>query len=304
LTRSLAAFAALASAAAHAHVVSMSSGELNVEGRRASYELRMPMYELQHVALPERALLDQVKFGDGRRTAGSCRQDRENYVCSAAYEFARPVPDKLEVECTLFRVTVPNHVHLLRATQGSNADQAVFDQRFTRAEVRFRPPSPAEVFARQVFSGAGQLLRSVTGLLFLAALALAARSWREGALLAAMFLAGEWAARPLAPRVPIPLAPAFLDAATALTSAYLAVDVLLLPQSRARWMPVPVLGLIHGLPFAAFPAGYLAGASSIQILAVALATAAALRLPDMLRRILTAGVLAAGLGWFVRLLLR
>ena len=45
------------SSMAFAHVVSMSSGELHVEGRMGSYELRIPMYEVAHVSNPETALL-------------------------------------------------------------------------------------------------------------------------------------------------------------------------------------------------------------------------------------------------------
>jgi hypothetical protein len=35
-------------------MVSMSTGDLKVEGNHASYELRMPMYEIAHVRKPER----------------------------------------------------------------------------------------------------------------------------------------------------------------------------------------------------------------------------------------------------------
>src|SRR5437764_4739514 len=97
----------------YAHVVSMSSGELAVTGRTASFELRMPIYEIQHVTNPETALLDHIKFADGRRTSQSCHVEADYYVCQASYEFPQPIPVKLDVECTLFQVTVPNHVHLL-----------------------------------------------------------------------------------------------------------------------------------------------------------------------------------------------
>ena len=48
-----------------AHMVSMSTGDLKVEGARASYELRMPMYEVAHVHEPEHTLLDHVRFQSG-----------------------------------------------------------------------------------------------------------------------------------------------------------------------------------------------------------------------------------------------
>src|ERR1700681_2716312 len=86
---------------AFAHVVSMSSGELHVNGRTATYELRIPMYEVAHVANPESALLDHIKFEGARRTSSACREQDGTYVCLADYEFERPVSDKIEVECTL-----------------------------------------------------------------------------------------------------------------------------------------------------------------------------------------------------------
>ena len=156
----------------------MSNGELHVNGRTATYELRIPMYEVAHVANPETALLDHVKFEGARRTSSSCQEQDETYVCHANYEFAAPVPDKIEVECTLFQVTVPNHVHLLYAVQGPNSDQEVFDQSFRQAEVRFHPPSRAELIAKAAAAGIARLFKSVSGLLFLAVLVLAARNTR------------------------------------------------------------------------------------------------------------------------------
>ena len=141
---------------AYAHVVSISSGELHVDGRTATYELRIPMYELTHVTHPETALLDQLKFEGARRTSSKCQEQDGTYICRADYEFDQPAPDKIEVECTLFQVTVPNHVHLLYAVQGPNSDQQVFDQSFRQAEVRFHPPSRAELIAKSAAAGIGR----------------------------------------------------------------------------------------------------------------------------------------------------
>jgi hypothetical protein len=299
---SIAPLVLLTAGISQAHVVSMSSGELTVDDRRAIFELRMPMYEMQHVAHPETDLLDHVKFAGGRRISSSCKQDESTYVCTANYEFNRPMPDKLDVECTLFQVTVPNHVHLLHATQGTNGDQVVFDQRFTNVEVRFRPPSPFELMVRDSSAGVVRLVTCVPAMLFVALLALAARSRREAVWLVTLFLGGEWIAKPLAPRVPIGLSPGFLEAAMALTVAYLAVDVLLLPDARSRWAAIPVLGLVHGFWFAAFPASYLTGGSAVQVILAGVLTIGALRLPPTARTIWVAVALAAGLGWFIRLL--
>jgi len=213
------------------------------------------------------------------------------------------VPDKLEVECTLFQVTVPNHVHLLYAVQGPNSDQAVFDQSFRQAEVRFHPPSRAEVIAKDAAAGIARLFKSVSGLLFLVVLVLAARNTREAGILTIAFLAGEWLARPLAPRIPLSFSPEFLEAVLALTVAYLAAEIVFLPESRARWAVVPVLGIAHGLAFAAFPPSYLTAASTAQVILLGVLWLAASRMPSTWRRPAAGVMLVAGIGWFARMLL-
>src|SRR5450755_3629927 len=130
-----------------AHMVSMSNGELKVDGNRAHFELRMPMYEVAHVREPEHTLLDHVRFesGGARATISgqTCRQEQDTYLCTAVYQFPAPV-ETVNVECTLASVTVPNHVHLLRAYRGDKSDQAVFALSYTKAELRFRPPTEFE----------------------------------------------------------------------------------------------------------------------------------------------------------------
>ena len=60
------------------------------------YEMRMPLYEIQHLKQPSRDLLPQITFSagdqDGRLIASNCRRlDLENaFFCEADYEFAAP----------------------------------------------------------------------------------------------------------------------------------------------------------------------------------------------------------------------
>ena len=288
---------------ANAHVVSMSSGELHVDGRSATYELRIPMYEVAQLANPDNVLLDHVRFEGARRTSSNCQEQDGTYVCHANYEFAAPVPDKIEAECTLFQVTVPNHVHLLYAVQGPNSDQEVFDQSFRQAEVRFHPPSRSEVIAKAAAAGIARMFKSVSGLLFLAVLVLAARNTREMGILTVAFLAGEWLARPLAPRIPMSFSPEFLEAVLALTVAYLAAEIVFLPDSQARWAVIPVLGIAHGLPFSAFPPSYLTAASITQAILLSALWLIACRMPAAWRRPAAGVLLVAGIGWFARMLI-
>jgi len=262
-----------------AHMVSMSTGDLKVEGDLAHYELRIPMYEVAHVREPEHTLLDQVRFKGAGAWAKllhpSCGEQQGTYVCTADYQFPAPV-DVLEVECTLAKVTVPNHVHLLRAYRGDKSDQAVFDLSFTSAEIRFRPPTAFETAAREVSAGFMRAAGGSAPLLFLVSLALAARTRRELIALTAAFLGAEILACVLAPRFVFSLSPRFIEAAAALTIAYLAFEIVLLPESRHRWIVVGVLGLFHGAYFSMFLAqsgyrapAFLSGVALAELLLIA-----------------------------------
>jgi hypothetical protein len=81
-----------------------------------------------------------------------------------------------------------------------------------------------------------------------------------------MFLAGETIACVFGSRIPLPITPAFIEAAKALSVAYLAVEILLLPAAPGRWAVLGALGLLHGLHFAGFPPLFLAGAALAQLL--------------------------------------
>jgi hypothetical protein len=295
------------------HMVSMSTGDLKVDGAGASFELRMPMYEVAHVHEPEHTLLDHVRFkggGDWAKVSGqACRQEQDTYVCTADYQFPAPV-ETVQVECTLASVTVPNHVHLLRAYRGDKTDQAVFDLSYTQAEIRFRPPTAFETATREISAGFMRAAGGLAPLLFLVSLALAARSRHELMALTASFVAAETLACAIAPRIALSLSPRFIEAAAALTIAYLAFEIILLPQSSMRWLVVAVLGLFHGAYFAAFltESGYhfatfLSGVIMCELLLIALFAFLLDRLVRLafLRRAVPVAaslLLAIGVGWF------
>src|SRR5258708_3051150 len=217
----VALLAALGAVAAFAHVVSMSTGDLKIADRRAHYDLRMPLYEMAHVAGSEQALFDHIRFSSGgaaaRLVKKDCTADQAQglYLCSADYEFPAAV-DTLDVECTFHTVTVSNHVHLLRVVNGERRDQALFDFSFPKAPLRFRPPTPTETAVTEF--GAG-IMRAVGGLvqvLFLASLVLAARSRRELLAISGMFLVGQLLSALLVPHTGWSPPTPFLEAPPAL----------------------------------------------------------------------------------------
>jgi len=293
----------LACVIAQAHAVSISNGELRITDRLATFELRIPVYEVEAIANPEVTLLDELRFGQAVRTSSECQKDSAWLTCKATYKFPEPVSDTMEIECTLYRSTVPNHIHILYAALRQNSDQQVFDQNNSLHEIRFHPPFLWESLTRDASAGALRLLKSPAGLLFLVAVALAARSLRELALLGALFLAAESFVRPISPFIPLAMSPEFLEAVIALTGAYLAGELLLLPGGSARWAIVPLLGLFHGLPFVPFPPLYLAGAMGIQIAFFGLCGFATLRMRASLRPRIAGVLLCACAIWFARLLL-
>ncbi len=297
-----------------AHMVSLSTGELKVDGNRAHYELRIPMYEVAHVREPEHTLLDHVRFRGGgawgKPSGQSCKDEQGTYVCSADYAFPAP-PDQIDAECTLASVTVPNHVHMLRAYLGDKTDQAVFDLSFTTAEIRFRPPTAMETALQELAAGFMRAAGGLAPLLFLASLVLAARSRRELVKLTAALLGAECLACAIAPRIGFPLSPRFIEAAAALTIAYLAFEIILLPNSGMRWLIVGVLGLFHGAYFSTFLAesGYgavtfLCGVTVAELLLIAILAFAMTWLGRVRRAVPAAATLLLTIGviwFFVRL---
>jgi hypothetical protein len=254
-------------------------------------------------------------FSEGQevqRVTGSCQADENAglYRCQSVYTLAAPV-DRLEIECTYAAVTVPNHVHVLRAVQGENTAQGIFDFSFTRSTIRFAPPTFTETLVTQ--AGAG-LLRVVAGpfqLLFLLALALAGRSRRELLWLALAFVGAEVVAAVVVANIVWEPSARFVEAAAALTVAYLAVEILALPDAGHRWMVAACMGIFHGFYFGGFlrqadmqPAFVMTGAAVAELALLALfawllsrlkSAAASLRLVQAGAAVL----FVVGIVWFV-----
>jgi hypothetical protein len=302
----------LLATAAWGHVVSMSSSDLAISGAQASLELRMPLYEVAHIPNPAQALLQHFRLRGADLVWSACQADasRDQYLCRATYRFPAPV-ETVEVECTLAAATVPNHVHLLRAEREGKRDQAVFDLSFTRATLRFRPPTDAETALRQTAVGAVRALGTPVLALFLVALVLAARARRELLVLAGSFLAGQIAAVAALPHFQWQPAPRFAEATAALALVYLAVEILALPEAGGRSMVAGLLGAFHGLYLhlvlqqSGGASGWaLAGAVLAEITALALLALLLSRLGRLAQRfrpvqVGASALLVFGMAWFV-----
>src|SRR5262249_49477128 len=179
------------------------------------------------------------------------RTEQDGFLCRAEYQFPSAVKN-LEVECTFAAVMVPNHVHMLHAERDGLSDQAIFDFSFTRLPLRFAPPGRAVMAFSQVGAGMLRAAAGLAQLLFLLALAMAARHRRELYALAAAFLTGECVSALYIAYGSWSPAPRFVEAAAALTVAYLAVEILLLPEAGHRWAVAGAVGIFHGFYFGLF----------------------------------------------------
>jgi len=293
---------AIAFSAASAHMISISTGEVNLVGTKLHYEMRMPAYEVAALRDPTSELLPRVDFPGAKRVSGSCTPKvAENaMICVSDWEYSEP-PDAVRVRSRLYQVTVANHVHLLSAVRDKVVDQAVLELSSPEAEIRFVPQSAADAAYQQFSAGARRATAGAPQLLFLFALVLAARSAKELGALALAFAAGQVGSTLTAWQA----APAFVEAAAALAVAYLAVEILFLPEAGHRWLVVGVLGAVEGLTYAALvhasgfsPFWVLLGAFIAAGAVLALAGLVWLKIPARPVRPLAAVVLLISLGWF------
>jgi hypothetical protein len=298
----------IAGSSASGHVISMSNGFATVTGNRVEYILRMPDYEIAPVKDPARALLDRIRFTSGletaRRVDGECHDDpsTSTLICAANYQFTAPV-EKLGVECAFYQVTVPNHIHLLRAERAGRYDQAILDSAFSSATLAFRPPTAVETAVGESAAGAVRVWTNFTQVLLLIAIALAARSRREFAVLFAAFLAGECGGTAILLRTLWQPPLRFAEAAAALALAYLALEILAFPKSGGRWVLALLFGGFQGMFFALFvsDSGYGAGwvLTGASFAALAVAGLCAIPRPGpILRKVAASVFLATGIVWF------
>ena len=138
--------------------------------------------------------------------------------------------------------------------------------------------------------------------LFLAALVIAARSRRELLAITGTFLLGQCASAIAMGHVLWQPAPRFVEAAMALAVAYLAVEILLLPEAGSRWLVTGVLGLFHGMYFHLFlqtteysAVLVLAGAALAELAVIALI---ALIVRGRAKRVSASALLVIGMVWF------
>ena len=306
-----AALALLAALPLCAHMVSMSSGTLRVEGTQLIYEARIPLYEIPNIPQFDKLLFDEVHFrsrsGDAKLTKSSCAADKAEgfYRCDASFTLAQP-EEELEAYVGWHRVIAQNHTHVLSAMRGEVTAHAVLQASSPSAKLRFRPLTLTEQLSEGARAGGLWLLTTPVMFLLLVAMVVASRSWAEFKLLSACFVVGQ-ALPLLAASVTPVLNSRFLELASALAVAYLAVEILFLPQAGTRWLVVAVVGLLPGLALAAMVrqtelsgAGVWLGAQGIEVAVAAVCGYTWIRYGAGrgLDRTIGGLLLTLGAGWF------
>jgi hypothetical protein len=148
-------------------------------------------------------------------------------------------------------------------------------------------------------------------ILFLLALVLAGRNRRELVWMGLAFIVAEVVTAAVMGKVLWVPSTRFVEAAAALTVAYLAVEVLALPEAGHRWMVAAGMGVFHGMYFGGFlqqsemhAAYVLSGAVFGEILLLGLFAAVWSRLKTAaaVLRPVQAGaavLFVVGIAWFV-----
>src|SRR4051812_35749851 len=113
------------SSIALAHMISISTGEVRLDGSKLHYEMRMPAYEVAALQDLTRELLPRVDFPGAARISGRCepKPAENSVICISDWEYPA-APDTVRVRSRLHQVTVANHVHLISAVRGKVIDQA------------------------------------------------------------------------------------------------------------------------------------------------------------------------------------
>ncbi len=283
----------LAAASLHAHSISVSTSEATLDGSQLKLQLRMPRYEVEHI--PANGLVSAFSFSGASLSSSNCQPQDQETVCQLAFVFGATPGEQIEARVTLARVTVPNHVHILRITRGPVTRQIVFDRTFEQERIDFHQPGRIEAFWRAARMGFLQLLYQPV---LLALLLILPRSWPYAAAAAASFL------------VVLPdkfyASPGFFELATAISLTYLATEHLFFREASAKWLIVAVIGALEGASLAVlarptgagavpFGTGNLIASLSVSLLARRFSR----NIPEHLERYLYWAFAALGVLWTI-----
>lgn len=242
----------LAALSLSGHSISVSTSEGKITGSTVQLELKIPRYEAEDILKAGADAGLSVRFPGTKLTQKSCSMVGEEYRCQLAFASSTEIPEKVRVEVDLARLTVPNHIHILRLERSGVARQGIFDRTFESDQIDFHETGKGEQYWRTVRQGALQLGLQPLLLLLLVTIGLCFRpTW---------YVVGGLAAFLVVLPDKFYATPAFFELATALGVSYLAMEQWWFPNAGARWAPALVIGAMEGAGLAvmARPSGEMA----------------------------------------------
>lgn len=222
------------------HAISVSVSDGQVKENQISLRLRIPRYEVEK--LPVADIAAALQFAGARLLTNDCGPMGEDLSCQMVFEFAAPIGEAIEATVTLSRITVPNHVHIMRLTRMDVARQGVFDRSFEHERIDFHQEVALEAWWRGLRQGFAQIAY-------------------QPLLLLLLLLVG-WVAKPPAYLIAATAAffvvlpdklyapPDFFQMATGLALVYLAAERWLFPEAGGKWIVSAVIGAIEGAAIA------------------------------------------------------
>jgi hypothetical protein len=241
---------------------------LVIEGRSAILRVRLPAYELQHMANPAADMANAfaltISGAEATPAASLCRRSEGSDVIVCDLRFNLPAKTgPLTVRCTLDRAIVAHHVHVLQAARGEEQARAVFDQSRREVELQFRTFGSLN---NPLAAAWRTLTSSFSWVWLLAALAsgLSLRTRREWILgsslfIVATFVAGVWTAPGglILPR-------RFGEAAIAASCAYACLEAAYVRSLVPRVLAVALIGAVIGIMVSpACPGAIVCGTASL-----------------------------------------
>lgn len=269
------AFFIQAASAAWAHPFSVSYGQFVVSGARLEAILRLPMDDVDLLfrldrdldgtvapieierarAVIERYLSERVTVrADGRELRGRADrlgtwQDRDGapYLEAAIQYAASDDIETLSIRATLLADLYPDHRTLARIRTGERTDDFVFQRGNTYER---RAASRWATFRSFLVLGVEHIVTGYDHMMFLFGLLLVGRGFRNLVATVTSFTAAHSLTLALATFGLLDPAAWTIEAAIALSIAYIGFENLFVKDIRHRWKIAFAFGLIHGFGFA------------------------------------------------------
>ncbi len=202
--------------------------------------MRLPIYEVDK--LEPAAIASAFRFTGAKLLTDDCSPLGEELVCRMSFAFEAALGEAVEATVTLSRITVPNHVHIMKLTRAGVTRQGVFDRSFESEKIDFHQDAPIEAWWRGARQGFAQIAYQPLLLLLLLVVGYTAKP-------PAYLAAGTVAFFVVLPdRFYAPSG--FFQIATALSIAYLVFERWLFPDAGAKWIASAAIGAVEGAAIA------------------------------------------------------